>query len=67
MTTAIAKRNNYTSKKARQSALQDKINLIDEELKKIGVDDMKFRIPNAFQRGMSKNFICKFTSGLSLK
>jgi len=47
MTTAIAKRNNYTSKKARQSALQDKINLIDEELKKIGVDDMKFRIPNA--------------------
>lgn len=33
---------NYTSKKARQSALADKIKLIDEELEKIGVLNIKY-------------------------
>jgi hypothetical protein len=38
---------NYTSKKARQQALADKIKLIDEELEKIGVLNIKYRIAGA--------------------
>lgn len=49
MTDLIKKENkvNYLSKKARQSALQEKIDQIDAELKSIGVGDIKYRITGA--------------------
>lgn len=46
-TTQVVKINSSMSKKARQLALAEKIRQIDEELKKIGVTDLKYRIPSA--------------------
>jgi len=47
MGTQIAKIGTSMSKKARQLALAEKIKQIDEELNKLGIKDMKYRIPAA--------------------
>ena len=47
MTKEVTTNPTYLSKKARQSALQEKINQIDKELEKIGVLDIKYRIITA--------------------
>lgn len=49
MTKEVTTNPTYLSKKARQSALQEKINQIDKELEKIGVLDIKYKIPSGIQ------------------
>jgi hypothetical protein len=47
MSNLAVKKVNLNSKKARQSALQQKIEEIDQELKEIGVSDMKYKLLSA--------------------